>query len=105
VQRAILTQLAGMVSGAERHGHPLSIAIVDLDDFKAVNDEHGHQTGDHVLVAAVRAMRAHLSAEDQLGRLGGEEFPVLLPAPTPRPPCASPRSCAWRSPRRPCRCS
>jgi two-component system, cell cycle response regulator len=78
-RRFILTQLSGMVSGARRHGRPLSIAIVDLDDFKAVNDEHGHQTGDDVLTAAVRAMRRRLRAEDQLGRLGGEEFLVLLP--------------------------
>jgi two-component system cell cycle response regulator len=78
-RRAILTQLAGMVSGARRHGHPLSIAIVDLDHFKRINDRFGHPTGDDVLVASVTAMRAHLRAEDQLGRLGGEEFLVLLP--------------------------
>ena len=78
-RRAILTQLAGMVSGARRHGHPLSVAMVDLDAFKAINDEHGHAVGDAVLVAAVLAMRAHLRAEDQLGRLGGEEFLVILP--------------------------
>jgi two-component system cell cycle response regulator len=78
-RRFILTQLAGMVSGARRHGRPLSIAIVDLDHFKSINDEHGHQTGDDVLTAAVGAMRRRLRAEDQLGRLGGEEFLVLLP--------------------------
>ena len=78
-RRAILSQLAGMVSGARRHGHPLSIGILDLDAFKAINDEHGHHVGDDVLVTAVRAMRAHLRAEDQLGRLGGEEFLMLLP--------------------------
>jgi len=78
-RRAILTQLAGMVSGARRHNHPLSIGILDLDAFKAINDEHGHHVGDEVLVTSVRAMRAHLRAEDQLGRLGGEEFLMLLP--------------------------
>ncbi|HEX6024322.1 MAG TPA: GGDEF domain-containing protein [Solirubrobacter sp.] len=78
-RRAILTQLGGMVSGARRHGHPLSIAIVDLDNFKRINDTYGHQTGDAVLVAAVHAIGAHLRAEDQLGRLGGEEFLILLP--------------------------
>jgi two-component system, cell cycle response regulator len=78
-RRAILTQLAGMVSGARRHGHPVSIGILDLDAFKAINDEHGHHVGDAVLIAAVRAMRARLRAEDQLGRLGGEEFLMLLP--------------------------
>jgi two-component system cell cycle response regulator len=78
-RRAVLTQLAGMVSAARRHGHPLSIAIVDLDHFKHVNDTHGHKVGDAVLVAAAHAMGTHLRAEDQLGRLGGEEFLVLLP--------------------------
>jgi two-component system, cell cycle response regulator len=78
-RRAILSHLAGMVSGARRHGHPLSVAMIDLDGFKAINDAYGHATGDEVLVAAVRAMRARLRAEDHLGRLGGEEFLVILP--------------------------
>ena len=78
-RRAILTQLGGMVSGARRHGHPLSIAILDLDHFKRINDTRGHKCGDEVLIAAVHAMGTHLRAEDQLGRLGGEEFLVLLP--------------------------
>jgi len=78
-RRAILTQLAGMVSGARRHGHPLSIAVCDLDHFKSINDTHGHKTGDEVLVAAAHAMATHLRAEDALGRFGGEEFLVLLP--------------------------
>jgi diguanylate cyclase (GGDEF)-like protein len=78
-RRAILTQLAGMVSAARRHGHPLSIAILDLDRFKGINDTHGHKTGDAVLIASAHAIGTHLRAEDQLGRLGGEEFLVLLP--------------------------
>jgi two-component system, cell cycle response regulator len=78
-RRAILTLLTGMISGARRHGRPLSVAIADLDDFKRVNDEHGHQVGDEVLLAAVAAMRRRLRREDQLGRMGGEEFLVLLP--------------------------
>jgi two-component system cell cycle response regulator len=78
-RRSILTQLAGMVSGARRHGRPLSVAIVDIDHFKAVNDTHGHAAGDTVLVGVARALRSYLRAEDQLGRLGGEEFLALLP--------------------------
>jgi two-component system cell cycle response regulator len=78
-RRAILAQLGGMVSGARRHGHPLSIAVLDLDHFKRINDTHGHKTGDEVLIAAAHAMGTHMRAEDQLGRLGGEEFLVLLP--------------------------
>ena len=58
-RRFILTQLAGAVSAARRHERPLSIAIVDIDHFKAVNDEHGHAAGDRVLAAvAARAARA-----------------------------------------------
>ena len=68
-----------MVSAARRHGHPLSIAILDLDHFKRINDTHGHKTGDAVLVGSAQALRSHLRAEDQLGRLGGEEFLILLP--------------------------
>jgi two-component system cell cycle response regulator len=78
-RRAILTQLGGMVSAARRHGHPFSIAVLDLDHFKRINDSHGHKAGDAVLVAAAHAIGTHLRAEDQLGRLGGEEFLVLLP--------------------------
>jgi two-component system cell cycle response regulator len=78
-RRAILTQLGGMVSAARRHGHPLSIAILDLDHFKRVNDSHGHKAGDAVLVTVARAVGVHLREEDQFGRLGGEEFLVLLP--------------------------
>src|SRR3954453_19412192 len=78
-RRAVLTQLGGMVSGARRHGRALSVAICDLDHFKRINDTHGHKAGDEVLVAAAHAIATHLRAEDQLGRLGGEEFLVLLP--------------------------
>src|SRR4051812_32305265 len=78
-RRAILIQMGGMVSAARRHGHPFSIAICDLDHFKRINDSRGHKAGDAGLVAAAHAMGAHLRAEDQLGRLGGEEFLVLLP--------------------------
>jgi two-component system cell cycle response regulator len=78
-RRFILTQLGGMVSGARRHERALTAAIVDIDHFKAVNDSLGHAAGDRVLTAVARAMREHLRAEDQLGRLGGEEFLALLP--------------------------
>ena len=78
-RRFILTQLAGAVSAARRHERPLSVAVIDIDHFKAVNDAHGHAAGDRVLAAVAAAMRGHLRAEDQLGRLGGEEFLALLP--------------------------
>jgi two-component system, cell cycle response regulator len=78
-RRFILTQLAAAVSAGRRHERPLSVAIVDIDHFKSVNDEHGHAAGDRVLAAVANTMRGHLRAEDQLGRLGGEEFLALLP--------------------------
>ena len=53
--------------------------MIDVDHFKAVNDTHGHAEGDKVLAAVAHALRGHLRAEDQLGRLGGEEFLALLP--------------------------
>jgi two-component system, cell cycle response regulator len=78
-RRYILTQLGSQVSAARRHGRPVSVAIVDIDHFKPVNDEHGHHAGDLVLVAVAASLSNHLRAEDQLGRLGGEEFLVVLP--------------------------
>jgi two-component system cell cycle response regulator len=78
-RRFILTQLGGLVSGARRHERELSVAIVDVDHFKAVNDRYGHAAGDRVLAEVAAALRRHLRAEDQLGRLGGEEFLALLP--------------------------
>jgi two-component system, cell cycle response regulator len=78
-RRFILTQLGGLVSGARRHGRPLSVAIIDIDHFKAVNDRYGHAAGDHVLGVVTTALRGRLRAEDQLGRLGGEEFLAVLP--------------------------
>jgi two-component system, cell cycle response regulator len=78
-RRFILTQLSSMVSGARRHARALTVAIIDVDLFKAVNDARGHAAGERVLAAVAQALRARLRAEDQLGRLGGEEFLALLP--------------------------
>jgi two-component system cell cycle response regulator len=78
-RRFLLSQLGALVSGARRHQRPMAVAMVDLDAFKAVNDRHGHETGDEVLVAAADALQRALRAEDVLGRLGGEEFMALLP--------------------------
>jgi len=64
---------------ARRSGHPFTLAYLDLDDFKALNDQFGHQTGDTVLVAVAAALHTHLRASDQCARLGGDEFAVLLP--------------------------
>jgi two-component system, cell cycle response regulator len=78
-RRYVLTRLAGLISGARRHGRPLSVAMIDIDHFKRVNDVHGHEAGDAALVTTTIAMRDRMRAEDELGRLGGEEFLALLP--------------------------
>jgi diguanylate cyclase (GGDEF)-like protein len=61
-------------------GTPLALLLLDFDDFKAVNDEHGHAAGDELLRWAVGAMSSALRPGDALGRLGGDEFAALLPA-------------------------
>ena len=65
---------------AERYSHPLSLAFIDIDDFKAINDEHGHNVGDRVLRGLVLKMQSAVRRSDYLARFGGEEFAILLPA-------------------------
>jgi diguanylate cyclase (GGDEF)-like protein len=70
------------VALARRFGHVLGVIVMDLDHFKRVNDSHGHAAGDAVLVAVAEALR-HVSREvDGTGRLGGEEFALVLPETT-----------------------
>ncbi|WP_272976363.1 GGDEF domain-containing protein [Deinococcus geothermalis] len=64
-------------------GSPGGVILLDLDHFKAINDTHGHPTGDDVLVQAGQLLRLDLRSEDILGRWGGEEFMVVLPATPP----------------------
>ncbi|HWS78085.1 MAG TPA: diguanylate cyclase [Thermomonas sp.] len=62
-----------------RNGTPLSLLMLDLDHFKAINDRYGHATGDKVLRATTSAWQAQLRGRDPLGRVGGEEFVVVCP--------------------------
>jgi len=67
------------VERVRRYGHPLSLLILDIDHFKRVNDTHGHEAGDEVLVVLAGLLRAGIRATDSLARWGGEEFVVLSP--------------------------
>ena len=78
-RRAIDDLARRAISAARRHGIPLAILIVDVDHFKRVNDEHGHECGDNALVEVVRRMREIVRQEDLVGRQGGEEFVVVMP--------------------------
>jgi diguanylate cyclase (GGDEF)-like protein len=78
-RRAFQAEAARARDLASRHQHQLSCIMFDLDHFKAVNDTHGHGVGDLVLRAAVDMCRNELRAADVIGRMGGEEFAVLLP--------------------------
>lgn len=64
---------------ARREREPLSIAIIDVDRFKAVNDRHGHLVGDQVLRAVAAALKSVVRRGETLARVGGEEFAILLP--------------------------
>jgi diguanylate cyclase (GGDEF)-like protein len=63
---------------ARRQGAALTLAMIDLDEFKGVNDAYGHSTGDRVLVALSRLLQQRLRKTDIIGRYGGEEFTVVL---------------------------
>lgn len=69
----------GELLRCKRSGRSMAVLALDLDHFKAVNDNHGHQAGDVVLKNFVAHVNAHLRQSDHLGRFGGEEFLLLLP--------------------------
>ena len=71
--------LTSEISRADRLATPLTLVLADLDDFKAINDEHGHAAGDEVLREFAAVLRATLRDSDLAGRWGGEEFLMLLP--------------------------
>jgi diguanylate cyclase (GGDEF)-like protein len=80
MSRAYLTERGARdLSLARRHGRPLTVAMIDIDHFKRVNDTHGHATGDAVIRALVATCRNSLRHEDYVGRIGGEEFVCVMP--------------------------
>ena len=82
---------------AQRHARPLTVAMMDADHFKAINDSHGHPVGDEVLRAIASRCQQTLRANDLFGRYGGEEFVVVSPRPIWRRRAASRSGCAPRS--------
>lgn len=72
-------RLAALCSASRRHSFAVSVLVIDLDHFKAVNDRHGHAAGDAVLKAAAESIRDHMRTEDVVGRWGGEEFVAIVP--------------------------
>lgn len=67
------------VSRAERYAYPLALVFFDLDHFKDINDQHGHEVGDQVLCRLAQLVSSHLRESDSLCRWGGEEFLILMP--------------------------
>ncbi len=78
-RRAIIASLEKDLERTFREGTTLGIGLLDIDHFKHVNDTYGHQTGDDVLCELVRTIDSSLRKYDSLGRIGGEEFVVVMP--------------------------
>ena len=78
-RRKIITDLQHEVQRSDRYRTPLSISVVDIDHFKQVNDTHGHTLGDEVLRTLASELLQETRDPDTVGRLGGEEFLIILP--------------------------
>jgi len=78
-RRAFLDAAERELARTLRHRHPLAVAMLDVDHFKQVNDQYGHEVGDSVLQALARLTGAALRTSDLVARLGGEEFAILMP--------------------------
>jgi diguanylate cyclase (GGDEF)-like protein len=77
-RRAFMRELVRGQAYAERYGGPLSLVYFDLDGLKAINDRFGHAAGDAALKAVAERLAGHVRASDAVGRIGGDEFVVML---------------------------
>lgn len=78
-RRHFLEILENELARTRRHYHPTSLLVMDIDRFKNINDNYGHDVGDRVIIEVVNLSTAMLRKNDVFGRLGGEEFSILLP--------------------------
>jgi len=78
-RRSLFDKVEADLAAARRHGHEVSCVMVDIDGFKAVNDQHGHTTGDRVLQHVADALQSAARTSDIVCRYGGEEFCIVLP--------------------------
>ncbi|MDX2235994.1 MAG: GGDEF domain-containing protein [Hyphomonadaceae bacterium] len=77
-RRAFMRELHRTLSTAERYGTPAAVLYIDLDGFKRINDGHGHAAGDAALKHVARLLRDQLRESDIVGRIGGDEFAIIL---------------------------
>ncbi|MEW5968223.1 MAG: diguanylate cyclase [Pseudomonadota bacterium] len=78
-RRGLEEEFAREAARADRYDAPFCVAVLDIDNFKALNDQRGHQTGDDALIHLVKVAKEQLRLTDHVARLGGEEFLIMMP--------------------------
>ena len=81
-RRAFLERVRPEIAAQRRHSEPSAVILIDLDHFKSINDQFGHQSGDEVLRGTAQLLQRHLRGADILARWGGEEFLIFMPRTT-----------------------